>query len=215
MIKLVLFDWDQTLIHSYDVVESWYNHLHKDLKYNIDGMDMQWIFSSTTAECDAKLMQNNPGLTREKLKEFDTEFVKQYYAQKIYGLPLVYWLKRQSIKVGIVTNADKRSVLAMLKEKKKLFDVLLSFEDANDGQSKKGRMITSLQKYGLKPYEAMYIGDHVNDIRYAKEAGVVAVGYVNKTYTKKELEKENPAYIIQGIEDVRKIVKKINSAGKK
>ena len=74
MIKAVFFDWDQTLISSYDVVKQWYVYLKKKYGYKNTGMSMKWIFAHTTDEVDNKFLDVNLGLSAQKLMQLNKKF---------------------------------------------------------------------------------------------------------------------------------------------
>ena len=60
-----------------------------------------------------------------------------------------------------------------------------------------------MERLNIKPEETAYIGDTINDIRMAKNAGVLSIAVKTGAQSNKELEKENPDFLI---DDFSKIV---------
>ena len=64
---------------------------------------------------------------------------------------------------------------------------------------------------GIKPSEAIYVGDRFSDIDFARKAGCIAIAIHNKCSWSSlaKIKKEKPDYIIRDFRSLRKIVREL------
>ena len=69
------------------------------------------------------------------------------------------------------------------------------------------------KKFRAKNSECIVIGDSIMDVRAAKKAGMISIAIARKTgaSTLKELKKQKPAFIIKNLEEVPKIIEKLEA----
>ena len=63
-----------------------------------------------------------------------------------------------------------------------------------------------MQELGFKPEETMFVGDMVHDINAGKKAGVKTAAILTGYDSKEKLEKANPLFILNTLEDIKKII---------
>jgi HAD superfamily hydrolase (TIGR01549 family) len=71
-------------------------------------------------------------------------------------------------------------------------------------KSKTANIIAAYQRFGANPKDTVFIGDTLNDIRCAKEAGVVSVGLANDlySYSDSEMLRKEADYAISNLKEL-------------
>jgi len=64
------------------------------------------------------------------------------------------------------------------------------------------------RKFGVKPSEAVYVGDRFSDVEFARKAGCVAVAIHNKCSwsSLSVIKKEKPDFIVKDFYGLKKVV---------
>jgi len=120
-------------------------------------------------------------------------------------------LKKQHLKVGIVTSNSKTNVQKFLKENKiKEIDFIYS-ENSMFGKANKLTKVIKAQK--LNKSDVIYVGDEVRDIEAAHKAGISVIAVTWGFNSKKRLEQSKPDYLITKPEQILQVVKS-NSGNK-
>ena len=205
MIKAIIFDFDMTLNNS--------------LKQKIF---LMWKFCRENNTSFIKLLFHLP-------RFFGTNFrtlVKNYShfsiskARKIYskayketehlcrfqGKELIKELKKRKYKVGIVSNELAENIKYSLKKNKIKINHIIStfnFKKAKPHPMALNKMLRILK---VKPSNALYVGDHPNDIKMGQRAKVKTAALVNILHGARRLEREKPTYLIRNINEVLDIL---------
>ena len=83
-------------------------------------------------------------------------------------------LRPRSLKLALITNNNRRAMNAVVEKFNLHFDLLLSREDALLKPAP-DLILLALEKLGLAPREACFIGDHLYDRMASQEAGVAFI----------------------------------------
>ncbi len=123
------------------------------------------------------------------------------------------FLKKNGIKVGIVTDAPKIKAWIRLAEigLHNEFDVVVTYDDSKVEKPNKRPFLLAVRKLGIRPSEAMFVGDNIDrDIVGAKNVGMVSVfaKYGEVLMFRKKKSKEKPDYVISKPSELISIVKK-------
>jgi phosphoglycolate phosphatase len=126
----------------------------------------------------------------------------------------LYELKKQGIAMGVVTGriTSVESVWSELKkyELDRFVEVVftrLKSQNRNEYYfSKEQNLLKALYKLGYKPFESMYVGDHIADIRSGKKVGAVTVAVLSGGLKKEILARENPDLIIESVAKLPSII---------
>ncbi|OGZ62850.1 MAG: hypothetical protein A3H51_00895 [Candidatus Spechtbacteria bacterium RIFCSPLOWO2_02_FULL_38_8] len=65
-----------------------------------------------------------------------------------------------------------------------------------------------VKKLNIKPKQAMYVGDQDSDMRFAKNAKCVAVGFTQGVHSKEKLQKAGAEYFIKNFTELIKLIEK-------
>ncbi len=122
-------------------------------------------------------------------------------------------LSNMSIKLAVASQTPKEALAELLNEPSinKKFSVMLGLGDYQEPKPSPESVLLVLNKLGVNPTEAIYVGDMAEDIILAKKAGVMPVAiYRNgmSYHTRSYLEKEGPAFIITDLTELTQILAK-------
>ncbi|WP_457741381.1 TIGR02253 family HAD-type hydrolase [Thermococcus sp.] len=96
-------------------------------------------------------------------------------------VPILKWLRESGYALGIVTSGPEYQRLKLkLTGLEKYFDVVVTRDDARAIKPEPRIFLYALEKLGLKPEEAVYVGDSLSqDVYGAKHVGMTAV-WINR-----------------------------------
>jgi phosphoglycolate phosphatase len=198
--KILLFDYDGTIVNSIAQVQKGFNHasdkfgIKKRTKKQIGDLYLDNIFISF-----AKL-----GVPKRMLKEFNSEMRGVYSTKQVKPFPkikeVLISLKKEN-KVIILTSNFKKIVRKSLLINKIQVDSILGEEE---GMSKVEKINKIKRKYPKN--KIFYIGDTAGDMKESRKAGVKNVAVTWGFNDKKDLLATKPDYIINKPTDLLEIL---------
>lgn len=204
MIKLIIFDFDGTIVNSKAV---YYNSLNKHLnplgfgsKRIREAVELGMNLSETIKRFIPSFFYHW-WLKREIMKDVlqDVNDVK-----KCHDIGHIQDIK---IKKILISNSLGEFVLPVLKHigAKKYFNEIYS---ADDFGNKTEFIKKYLKKHGLKPNECFYVGDRAADVRLAKKLGLHNIIISGKCAwdSRKEVMKTKPEFDVPDLIFVKRIV---------
>lgn len=105
---------------------------------------------------------------------------------------MLEWCQNRNIQWGIVTNKPKFLTLPLLEglDLMRNCGVLVCPEDVVHRKPAAEPILKALQMLNMTPHEALYVGDHIRDIKSAKAAGTLSIaaqyGYLHYPEQAKE-----------------------------
>ncbi len=210
MIKAVLFDVDGTIIPLDYVVEG----IKKtSKKMGLKELTKEEIYSKIVGHTLTERLKNiYKNLTDKDVEKFRKIYHEEY--KKIIEKPFpntistIKKLKQMNLKIGIVTTKSRETATEALKESKIPFEALVTSSDVENIKPSPEPVLKACKKLGVKPEEAVMIGDHIFDMQSAKNAGATAIGVTTGASTRQELEKEAD-YVIDEISEAIEVIEKI------
>ena len=109
---------------------------------------------------------------------------------------------RKKYKLAIYSNSKRVSIERDLKEILDKFEFIVSEEDVVKKKPSGEGILIACKKLGIKPSEAVYVGDSQVDIQAAKDAGCKSVAVLTGMGLKIHLEKEKPDYIFKDLKEM-------------
>ncbi len=206
MIRLVIFDFDGTIVDSKAV---YYNSINKYLgsmgfgKKSIDeAIDLGMNLGETLKKFIPSRLYRwwvRRKIMKDVLKEVND-------VRKCHD---VGHIREIRVKKIMVSNSLSEFVIPVLNHLKarKLFKEIYCADDFND----KARFISMyLKLHGIRPYECFYVGDRVADVKLARKLGCHSVIISGKCSwdSKKELMKAKPDFIIPDLIFLKRIIEK-------
>jgi len=213
VIKAIFLDFDGTISDAHGIA-------FKSLVRTLNEFGYEFDESTLLRAMGNKMqviMKELPGHLDEVRKRFYKYFTKEAIEGGIKLCVSVkpLWELKKDYPLIIVSNSETHFLKKSIKKLglKGLFKKIYGA----DKFSHKDEMLEKLfKKMKIKPSQAIYVGDRFTDIEYAREAGCIAIAIQNK-YAWSSLEtikKEKPDYIIKNFEELKKIIRKINSAAR-
>jgi len=119
----------------------------------------------------------------------------------------IRYLKKHGCKIGIVTSKMREVASYHLKLTNLFEDIdgIIGYEDAENHKPHPEPILKALELFNAKKHDTIYIGDHENDIKAAKKAGIesCAVTYSDRI---REMLFEQPEYVIDDLDNLRDII---------
>lgn len=228
MIKLVIFDLDDTLISEKQYVKSGYMVIAKRIKedYALDDdeitiYNLMWeLFEKNSKNVFNRLLDNLK-LTYDK--NYIKELIKKYreHSPKIYFyndvVPCLKYLKNKNIKLGIISDGyliTQKNKLKVLKSYE-LFDMIILTDELGREYWKPSPKSFEMMKdyFNVNYEEILYVGDNPQKDFYIKKYYPIVTTriyredsiYLNEEY----IDDVKEDYKINNLEDICEIIKKI------
>lgn len=204
-IKTVFFDFDMTLVNSMPLAHASYRALlnYKKIKPTQNGFDA--YIGRRISESIEKLSKNEAE-KRRLIKLFLKVHETKIRNLKVYGKEILRYLKNKKIKVIILSNNAKEVIKRTCKIHDLHFNLIIADEDMRRGWEKHEEMKDTMKKLKLKKSEVFYIGDHINDIKEGKKAGIRVISVTTGVYSESQLKKYKPYKIISNLNELKQII---------
>lgn len=158
------------------------------------------------------------GFKSKDKKTVDRMFHSIFYSMRFRrlklfkdALPVMQKLKEKGFLIGIVSNQSRKSLDKYIKKYglKKFPDVSVGRDEVKRQKPSAQCLKLALEKIGVPPKNAFYIGDQTFDIQAAKSAGIfaVAVSRRGSYHTRKMLESCKPDIVVKKLQDVIALAK--------
>jgi len=219
MLKLVVFDWNGTILSDSKTCVDADNHVFK--LFNLKPLTLKRFRETFDIPLDKYYAANglNEKMFWENLTLVQDTFHKQYniLAKKCRtragAKKLLKWLSGKKIESVILSNhviEDIESHLSRLKLKKFFKTILANKQHYTVCIKSKQEMLQSfLQKNRIKRSETIIIGDAPEEIEIARKLGLkAAISLSDGFYSKKRLKALKPDYLIDNLNQAIPILTK-------
>ena len=209
--KTILFDLDGTLIQSPKIILEAFRQTFalylEDVKLeekelsNFLGQTLWKTFSAYTADeqLTDKLVTHYRKISNE-LIEMGLEAYPNAKETLIY-------LRAEGCKIGVVTSKLNEVATYHLEKTDLLdhIDLLIGHDDTEKHKPNPDPLLEAIKRFNSQKEDTIYIGDHENDIKAAKSAGIesCAVTYSNRL---QEMLIEQPEYVIDELLNLKDLV---------
>lgn len=225
MFKAVLFDWDGVIL---DSIEAHLSYMHRcaglvgvsffdslknflvsnGYKYAGDGDAVIGIYRDFLSRpVHFSEYFNDLGVDRSSNNELFGACYKQFMNSGVAKLfpEVVSVLKdlKKTHKIGLVTSTYREIVCN--KVGKDIFDSMVCYGEAPSKPSPDG-IIKCLSELGVKPVEAVYVGDMITDAIAARLAGVSFIGAIYGYNTKGSMINYPNIGFIDTLSDLEKLI---------
>jgi len=208
-IEGVLFDWDGTLINSYDADTSAYLAMFKEIGIPWDVKDLEEHYSPNWYH-----VYRAARLPRKSWDEADRLWRSHYakhHPKLISGARRVLMQLGDAHPLGLVTSGDRDRVTRQLR-KFRLTTLFAARVCSGDTPRKKPHpepLRMALRQMKLDPAACVYVGDAAQDVEMAQRAGVRAIGVLGPYPTEKRLRAAQPEFLLESIEELPGILKQL------
>lgn len=121
-------------------------------------------------------------------------------------------LKELNLKLGLCTINSEKSTECILKRfgVKEFFDVVTTRDHVKNVKPDTEHLETTLKALGVKPEEAIVVGDGSSDMKCARDLGAIAVGIPTGVSDPKELINAGANYMVTSITDIPTLIEHLN-----
>ena len=210
MIKLVLFDLDGTLLKSTEIImEAFVITFKKYFKdITLDERTLTSFLGHTLFETFGLYIKEDQSM--DELVSFYRQ-TSEALMKDVQAYPnataLMESLKSKGVQIGVVTSkmnhvAREHLTLIGLND---YVTHLVGYEDVINHKPDKEPIEKGLSLYGITPDEAVYVGDHENDMVAAKAAGVISCA-VSYSHRLKEMLAVMPDYVVDDLLQIEDMI---------
>ena len=210
-IKGVLFDWDGTLLDSFQADSSAYLAMFQEMGVAWGLEELAQHYSPNWYD-----VYRAAGLPEQHWSAADAAWRKHYSGFRpklISGARKVLNAVARYYKLGLVTSGDRDRVLRQLREFRltKSFHTRVCSGDTVHKKPHPEPLNFALQCVGLKPANCVYVGDSPEDVQMAKSANVRVIGVLGPFPTEKRLRSAKPDLLLNSIADLPTALKQLAS----
>lgn len=139
----------------------------------------------------------------EALALFMRAYAENHELTTVYVgvVPTLDWLKRQGVKLAVVTNKPEQFVAPLLEDKGLLryFDWLVGGDTLPRKKPDPAPLLHVMTQAGVSPGESLFIGDSCNDILAGRAAGVPCIGMTYGYNHGRAIEEEEPDLVLDDL----------------
>jgi HAD superfamily hydrolase (TIGR01549 family) len=210
-IKGVLFDWDGTLLNSFEADSSAYLAMFRQ-------MGIEWGLDELAEHYSPNWydVYLAAGLPEQRWDAADTSWRKHYSGFRpklIAGARGVLTSVGKRYRLGLVTSGDRDRVLRQLREFKltRSFHARVCSGDTEHKKPHPGPLNFALKCIGLKAEHCVYVGDSPEDVLMAKSAKVRVIGVLGPFPTEKRLRAAKPDVLLNSLLELPAALKQLQS----
>ena len=216
-IKVVLLDWNGTVMDDVDVGHQACNHMLR--YYGVSTVSKDRF--RKTFEVPWLIFYERNGVPRERIDitKHQNEFMKVYDHLSKKAKPkknirkLFEWLKKNRIFIGIISAHPEQSIRKDLKrhDLDQYLNVVVgerTYEESGTSENKK--VESALLGVKVSNDEVLYVGDTTHDVSIGKRSGFIVVGVMNGWQSRDAISKAKPDYLIDDMIEIIDIIKKLN-----
>jgi phosphoglycolate phosphatase len=200
MIKLVIFDLDGTIGDTIPLcISAFKNAIEPHIMRDLPEEEIRQTFGADEEGTMKQIAGEN---WKKALNDFYIHYSRLHYLcpAPFDGIvELIRKLRKQSVLTALVTGKGKSCYITL--DKFNIRDCFDSIETGSPHKNRKHEAIGGLlDKYRLKPDEALYVGDTVSDVFSCKKAGIVCLSAAwAKNVSTEELEAVNAGNVIRSV----------------
>ena len=217
--KLICFDLDNTLVHSDKAHVVAYNYglaklglRKKPYKYLVK------LFGKPHYEISKIIAPSLSEIDIHKLMRLHDEIVVKHtykYIKKIKNVDKTLKELKKNYHLAILSNAVHKNIVASLKGAKldrKLFKLIIGNDQVKHSKPWPDEILKA--EHLIHHKADFMIGDSIYDVIAGKEAKVKTIAVLTGRYSKARLMKYHPDYIIKSVDEIPKLLKRINDIKK-
>jgi HAD superfamily hydrolase (TIGR01662 family) len=198
-IEAVLFDWDGTLLDSFDADSSAYLAVFREMgiPWGLDELALHYSPNGHHLYRAAKLPRPRwDAATQVWRKNYD------YRRSKLVpGARRVLAQVARNYRIGLVTSGDRVRVHRQLRKFRltQLFATRVCAEDTRHKKPHPAPLRLALREMSLKPSACIYVGDSAHDLEMARRAGARAIAVLGRFPTEKAIRAANPDILLDSL----------------
>jgi HAD superfamily hydrolase (TIGR01549 family) len=179
-LKGILFDWDGTVVDSFQALwaaQRFAYRQHVGIDFPRDEEEFRRVSPMRLAESTALYAGAHANEVAASYIWYYTH--EGYKLSKLFaGIPETWLaLRRRGYRVGVVTNTSlaRMSVDLEFLHPDGMLDVIVTSEDTRERKPHPGPLLKAAEKLEMPPGVFAYVGDYAGDMVAARAAGMLAV----------------------------------------
>jgi HAD superfamily hydrolase (TIGR01509 family) len=200
--RVVLLDWDGTLLNSYAADQRAYLAMFR-------GMGVEWGAREIDRHYSPDWYQvyRAACIPRRDWKRADRMWRAAYRSERpklVSGARAAVRILQRRFVLGLVTAGSRGRVQQQLRDfgLEDLFSARVFSEDSPRKKPHPAPLQTALKLLRAKPEECVYVGDSAEDIEMARRAGVRAIGVLGPFPTARRIRAAEPDLLLRSIRDL-------------
>lgn len=175
-IKAVLYDFDGTLADSTELIMQCYRHTMRTHLGEVPPDELWLSGFGTTLEAQLQRFGRTPDEVEAMLDTY-REYQNQVHDEMLRPFPgaaeTVAELERRGYGLAIVTSKRRRMTLRGMELCGLVshFDIIVTPQDVTEAKPHPEPVLLALEKLGVAPHEALFIGDSPHDVAAGRAAG--------------------------------------------
>jgi len=201
-IEAVLFDWDGTLLDSYEADSAAYLAMFREMgiPWGLDELARHYSPNWYHVYRAAKL-------PRSRWDDANRAWRKQYASHRpklVVGARRVLASVARRYRLGLVTSGDRDRVIRQLREFRltRLFSARVCAGDTHQKKPHPAPLRLALRQMCLPPPACVYVGDSSHDLEMARRAGVRAIAVIGRFPTERALRAAKPDFLLASIAEL-------------
>jgi HAD superfamily hydrolase (TIGR01549 family) len=205
----VLFDWDGTLLNSYEADAAAYLAMFQAMEIAWGLEDLAQHYSPNWYN-----VYRAAGLHESRWEAADLAWRATYATQRPQLLPgaraLLAKLKK-SYALGLVTSGDRERVLRQLKNFRlmRTFPVRVCSGDTEEKKPHPAPLRLALKAMNLNAQDCVYVGDTREDVLMARSARVRTIGITGPFPTSGKLKLARPDVLLESLKELPAALQKM------
>lgn len=202
-ITTVLIDLDGTIRDTVDAIYEAIEHSFRELGETAPSREEMYPYAHYHDHIRAQFL---PDVTREAFEEFYIKHGDEavLHAPLYEGIEeMLHELKQREYKLAIVSSGGDIAGYLKLAGLEDVFDVIVGGHDVVNKKPHPEPVETALERLGMRPDEAVMIGDLPADIQSANAAGVQrTIGVTYGMGSQESLEQAGATYIVNAAREI-------------
>lgn len=205
--KLLIFDWNGTISDDRIPVQTAFNRVATELGLKPIEDLKEWLKQSVKAFEEEYSKQLSGAKSSEEIRQL---YFKHFSTLREEGIkPTIYedavqtltTIKRGNKKLIVISSHSEKSLLTEAEEYglTKHFDRIIG-----SIKIKTDAIMQVCKDYSVDTRDSAYIGDMINDIKFAKQAKAISIALTQGYHDKKTLIAQKPDFIFDKLSDIVK-----------
>lgn len=208
-LQAILFDWDGTLLDSFDADSSAYLAMFQAL-------GIPWGLKELAIHYTPNWhrVYRAAGIPRSKWDLADKLWAKNYahHAPKLIpgARSVLAWVARR-YQIGLVTSGDRVRVLRQLRyfALTRAFATRVCSGDTREKKPHPAPLRLALKQMRLQPSACVYVGDSPHDLEMSERAGVRSIAVIGRFPTEAGLRAANPEFLLNSLKELPATLKSL------
>lgn len=202
-VAAVLFDFDMTLVDSSYIITECTNLMaeakglplvtREDL-LKVIGLPIDESWRALWGRFDEEWLEFYRSHFREREQDGFIKFPGTIEVPEL--------LKDMGVKVGVVSNRRFAYRAVEMSGLAHLFDTVIGLEDVSNAKPHPESLLLALERLGVEPAQAVYVGDTDIDMRTAAAAGVRGIGMTTGAFEGEQLTKAGATWVCDDLREI-------------